>query len=426
MLDIRYIADNFPKASESLARRGFDLDPEVVGLYEAQKRLEGDLSYANAASNAISRQMREAYRSGESERDAVAALHRDALDKKKHATAIKEQRDAAANELRLRLLSIPNYPAAHVPEGESDKDNVVVREWYPETGMVDGSLDHQQLGNNLGIIDIETATKITGSRFSILKGKGSRLSRALGAFMLDEHASQGYEEYSVPLMVNQQSMTNTGQLPKFEDDLFKTNLGGRPFYLSPTAEVQLTNMGSNSMLDEADLPKKYTSLSTNFRSEAGSAGRDVRGIFRQHQFDKVELVQVTRPEDSWEALDEVTADAERILQKLKLGYRVVEVCTGDLSFGSSFTNDIEVWLPGQQKFREISSVSNFTDFQSRRMNMRYTRSEDGKKEYPHTLNGSALAIGRTLIAVLEQNQQPDGSVIIPEALRDYTKFDIIE
>ena len=278
----------------------------------------------------------------------------------------------------------------------------------------------------MDIFDFDRASKLSGGRFVVLKGAGSVLQRSLVSFMLDLHNQQGYREVSVPYLVSRKTMTGTGQLPKFEFDLFKTEVEGKELFLIPTAEVPVTNLHSNETLLEEQLPTKYTCYSENFRAEAGSAGRDTRGILRQHQFPKVELVQLIKPENSWSELEKLRIDAEEVLKRLGLHYQVVSLCTGDLGFSTSYTYDLEVWIPGQNKYREISSCSNYEDFQARRMNTKFIRNETGKKEFVHTINGSGLAVGRSIIAILEQCQRKDGSVVIPEALHPYTKFKIIQ
>jgi seryl-tRNA synthetase len=328
--------------------------------------------------------------------------------------------DESANEF---LLNVPNIPHESVPVGRDETENVVVRRWG-EPGQFDFEpLNHWDIGEALGIIDFERAAKIAGARFSMTKGFGAKLERALMNFMLDQHAAKGYQEVLPPIIVNRDSMRGTGQLPKFEMELFR--IVDPEFYLIPTAEVPVTNIHRNEILNEKDLPIYYTACTPCFRRGAGSYGKDVRGLIRQHQFNKVELVKFVRPEDSYAELESLTMNAEAILQKLELPYRVISLCMGDIGFSAAKTYDLEVWLPGQQKYREISSCSNFEDFQARRANIRFKR--EGKKgtEFVHTLNGSGLAIGRSLVAILENYQQKDGSVIVPEALRQYMGVEVI-
>ena len=320
------------------------------------------------------------------------------------------------------LLSTPNIPQDDVPVGASDEDNVELRKWGEPTRFDFEPKAHWDIGTNLGVLDFETAAKVTGARFTFYKGLGSRLERSLISFMIDTHTLEsGYEEVFPPFIVNRNSMQGTGQLPKFEEDAF--SLKGSDYFLVPTAEVPVTNMYKDTIMDE--LPKHYTAYSACFRSEAGSAGRDTRGLIRQHQFNKVELVKFTRPEDSAAEHEALTADAEKILQKLQLPYRVVNLCTGDLGFTSTKTYDLEVWMPSYERYVEISSCSNFRDFQARRAGIKFRSEKGAKPEFVHTLNGSGLAVGRTTAAILENYQNADGSVTIPEALREYMKVDKI-
>jgi seryl-tRNA synthetase len=318
------------------------------------------------------------------------------------------------------LLGVPNLPDASVPAGDSEDDNVEVRRWGTPRELDFDPLDHVALGERNGGLDFETAAKITGSRFALMTGKMARMHRALIQFMLDVQTEEhGYTEAYVPYMVNEESLKGTGQLPKFGEDLFKVPFGDRQFYLIPTAEVPVTNIVRDEIVDAAQLPVKFTAHTPCFRSEAGASGKDTRGMIRQHQFEKVEMVQIVEPSTSWETLEAMTQHAEAILQKLNLPYRVVALCGGDLGFGAAKTYDLEVWLPGQDKFREISSVSNMTDFQARRLKARWRNPETGKPELLHTLNGSGLAIGRTLVAVLENYQTAEGRIIVPDALLPY-------
>jgi seryl-tRNA synthetase len=322
------------------------------------------------------------------------------------------------DELHRSLLLIPNVPHESVPVGKDENDNPVVKRWGEINQFSFTPKQHWELGESLGILDFERAAKITGARFTLYWGLGARLERALINFMLDLHTTKhGYVEVLPPFMVNSAAMTGTGQLPKFKEDLFK--LEDWDYYLVPTAEVPVTNIFMNEILEEKDLPLCYTAYTPCFRSEAGSYGKDTRGLIRQHQFNKVELVKFTTPEHSYDELESLLLDAEEVLQKLELPYQVVTLCTGDLGFSAAKTYDIEVWIPGQQAFREISSCSNFEDFQARRANIRYRPKGKKKIAYPYTLNGSGLAVGRTLVAIIENWQQEDGSVVIPPALRDY-------
>ena len=334
-----------------------------------------------------------------------------------------KQAEAELDQVQQRLdgilLDIPNLPHASVPQGRDERDNVELRHWgdTPELGFE--PKDHVDLGAALGMLDFETAAKIAGSRFVAITGPLAGLHRALTQFMMDLHTREfGYSEIYVPYMVNAESMRGTGQLPKFEEDLFAIQ-GDQGFYLIPTAEVPVTNVVRDEILEASTLPRKYVAHTPCFRSEAGSYGKDARGMIRQHQFEKVELVQVVRPQDSYDALEQLTAHAEAVLQKLGLSYRVVVLCTGDMGFAAAKTYDIEIWLPGQQRFREISSCSNFEDFQARRIRARWRNPDTGKPELVHTVNGSALAVGRTLVAVMEQCQDESGRIRIPDVLQPY-------
>ncbi|MFZ5907978.1 MAG: serine--tRNA ligase [Nitrospirota bacterium] len=323
----------------------------------------------------------------------------------------------------LFLLNIPNIPHGSVPVGKDETENVEVRRWGEPRQFDFEPLNHWDIGEMLDIIDFDRGAKIAGARFSLMKGTGAKLERALMNFMLDLNTAKGYKEVFPPIIVNRESMTGTGQLPKFELELFR--IADPEFFLIPTAEVPVTNIHRNEILNEQDLPISYTAYTPCFRREAGSYGKDVRGLIRQHQFNKVEMVKFVTPETSFQELESLTDNAEDILQKLELPYRVVALCTGDLGFASAKTYDLEVWLPGQQRYREISSCSNFTDFQARRANVRFRRQGKKGTEFVHTLNGSGLAIGRTLVAVLENYQQKNGSVLVPDALRPYMNIEMI-
>ena len=322
-------------------------------------------------------------------------------------------------------MTIPNIPHDSVPVGKDENDNVEIRKWGEPRQFDFAAKDHVELGEKLGQLDFETASKITGSRFALMQGQLARLHRALIQFMLDLHTREhGYTETYVPYLVNAESLRGTGQLPKFEEDLFK--LGGEQnYFLIPTAEVPVTNIVRDVIIDTDDMPRKYVCHTPCFRSEAGSYGKDTRGMIRQHQFEKVELVQVVKPDASYQAHEELTAHAEEVLKRLQLPYRVMALCSGDMGFSAAKTYDLEVWLPGQGKYREISSCSNFEAFQARRMKARWRNPETGKPELVHTLNGSGLAVGRTLVAVMENYQEADGSIVVPEVLRSYTGFDVI-
>ena len=417
MLDPRLVRDNPQEIADLLKKKGYDFPLDVYNALEAErKQVQVDTERLQQERNTRSKSIGKAKASGEDIAPLLAEVG-----------ALGEQLDAAKDQLNTLqakldeiLLSTPNLPNESVPAGADEDDNVEVRRWGTPAEFDFQPQDHVSLGEGLGGLDFETAAKLTGSRFAVMSGQMAKLHRALAQFMLDTQCDEhGYTEINVPFMVNSESLVGTGQLPKFEEDLFKVPFGERHYYLIPTAEVPVTNVVRDAIVDAEKLPMKYACHSPCFRSEAGSAGRDTRGMIRQHQFEKVEMVQVVAPDTSWQALEDMVGHAEAILQKLELPYRVVNLCGGDLGFSSAKTYDIEVWLPGQQKYREISSVSNMTDYQARRMMARWRNRETGKPELVHTLNGSGLAVGRTLVAVLENYQNADGSVRVPEVLRPY-------
>ena len=415
MLDPRLIRNELEATAEQLARRGLQLDREHIASLEARrKELQVAAEQLQSERNSRSKSIGKAKAAGEDIQpllDEVADLG----DKLKQA---QDDLNAVQAELQQIILGIPNIPAPDVPEGNDEEDNREERRWGTPPEFSFEPKDHVDLGVALGM-NFESAAKLTGSRFVTLQGKMARLQRALTQFMLNTHSKEhGYTEIYVPYMVNADSLQGTGQLPKFEEDLFKLK-GEMEYYLIPTAEVPVTNMVRDEIIEDGDMPMRWVAHTPCFRSEAGSYGKDTRGMIRQHQFEKVEMVQIVRPEESAQALEELTAHAETILQKLELPYRVVTLCTGDLGFSSTKTYDLEVWLPGQNAYREISSCSNFGDFQARRMQARWRNPETGKPELVHTINGSGLAVGRTLVAVVENYQQEDGSIKVPDALRHY-------
>ena len=428
MLDVHYVRENFDLVREKLATRNFDpaLLADFTKLDAERRLLVPQRDEMNAASNRISKEVGALMREGKKdEAEAKKAESKLAGEKAKELDARINQIE---DELRVILTRVPNLPHESVPTGSDEHANVEVRRWgTPRDFAAEGvePKDHVDLGNALGILDQERATKITGARFSVLSGLGAKLERALISFLLDLHTREhGYREMLPPFIVNAGSLFGTGQLPKFEADLFKLT-DERGFYLVPTAEVPLTNLHGDEVLSEQDLPISYTAYTPCFRSEAGSYGRDTRGLIRQHQFDKVELVKLTKPEASYEALEQLTHHAETVLQRLGLPYRTIILCTGDLGFGSAKTYDIEVWLPSQQTFREISSCSNCEAFQARRAQIRFKRDGKSKTEFVHTLNGSGLAVGRTWLAILENFQQADGSIKVPEVLIPYLGTEVI-
>jgi seryl-tRNA synthetase len=414
MLDLKYLRDNFAKVEASLATRGgaIDLSP-FMDLDVRRRELLGESESLKA------------------EKNRVSALIGKTRDKNQVQGEIARMKDVSARikdleedlrqveeELRGLIMVLPNIPHEDCPRGASEEDNREVRRWGTPRQFDFAPLAHWDLGENLGILDFERAGKLTGARFVLYRGAGARLERALINFMLDLHTEcHNYVEILPPFMVNREAMTGTGQLPKFENDLF--HLDDPDFFLIPTAEVPVTNIHRDEILPGDLLPVSYVAYTPCFRKEAGSHGRDTRGLIRQHQFNKVELVKFTRPEDSDRELETLLGHAEEVLRRLELPYRVVDLCTADLGFSAARTFDIEVWLPGQETYREISSCSNFRDFQARRAGIRFRREEGAKSELVHTLNGSGLAVGRTLVAVLENYQQADGTVLIPAALRPY-------
>jgi seryl-tRNA synthetase len=419
MLDINYVRENLETVRAALANRNFPADTldRFSELDAQRRRVITEADSINQARNASSKEIGALMQAGK--RDEADAKKAEVAGLKEKQTELEKARDEVDAEMRDLLAGLPNIPAEDVPVGPDESANREVRRWGEPREFDFEPKDHVDLGESLGILDLERAVKITGSRFAILNGAGARLERALVNFMLDVHTREhGYTETLPPFLVNRTSLFGTNQLPKFEEDLFHIR-DERGFALIPTAEVPVTNYHSEEILDAKDLPKYYTAYTPCFRSEAGSYGRDTRGLIRQHQFEKVELVKLSLPEESEREHEGLTANAERILQLLGLPYRTVVLSTGDMGFGARKTYDIEVWMPAQATYREISSCSNCGDFQARRMNLRFRRAGGAKPEFPHTLNGSGLAVGRTWIAILENYQQSDGSVLIPEILQPY-------
>ncbi|MDZ4859615.1 MAG: serine--tRNA ligase [Candidatus Hydrogenedentes bacterium] len=415
MIDIKYLRENLETLREALAQRNASIDLDAVVQIDATRRgVQHEMEQLRAEQNRASEEIARLKRDKQDASPQLEAM-------KSVSARIKELDDAvrtADAELEDRLLLIPNPPDASVPVGKDETDNREERTWGEPRTFDFEPRDHVDLGATLGILDFERAAKIAGSRFCLSRGAGARIERALINFFLDIHTREhGYEEVLPPFMANSDSLRGTGNLPKFKDDLFAIANEGKDLFLIPTAEVPVTNIFRDEILREDELPIKFAAYSPCFRSEAGSYGKDTRGMIRQHQFNKVELVKFTTPESSFEELENLTRDAERILQRLELPYRVMTLCTGDIAFAAAKTYDIEVWLPGQNAYREISSCSNYSDFQARRANIRFRRGK--KPEFVHTINGSGLAVGRTVVAVLENYQQADGSVTIPQALRPY-------
>ncbi len=423
MLDLNFVRDNLPLVEEKLRQRGMKPSEVLKNFAQVDAQRRQAITSAETMKAQRNRASEEIAKLKKSGQDASALI----AETKNLREQVEELGKAAEEyETRLRqiLVGIPNIPHESVPVGKSAEDNVEVRRWGAQPQFDFTPKPHWEIGEQLGVLDLERAAKISGARFAVYWDLGARLERALANFMLDLHTREhGYTEVLPPFMVNSESMYGTGQLPKFAADSFKVPHGEKDLWMIPTAEVPVTNLYRDEVLDAARLPVSLTAYTACFRSEAGSYGKDVRGIIRQHQFQKVEMVKFTRSEDSYEQLEKLTRDAEEVLQKLGLHYRVVALSTGDIGFSAAKTYDIEVWLPGQQLFREISSCSNFESFQARRANIRYRPEGKNKTEFLHTLNGSGLAVGRTWVAIVENYQQADGSVLVPEALRSYMGTD---
>ena len=415
MFDIKYLRNNFEKVKEALRNRGADLSlDDFLKLDENRRKKLVEVEKLKNKRNTVSEEI------GKLKKQGIDA--KDLIDEMKNVSEEIKKLDDEVNQIEEQiheiLINIPNIPHETVPIGADETQNVEVKKWGDLPGFKFKPKPHWEIAEELDIIDFKRAGKVTGSRFVFYKGLGAMLERAVASFMLDLHIKEhGYVELAPPLIVNSNSLVGTGQLPKFEEDLFK--LKDTDYYLIPTAEVPVTNYYSNEILNGDDLPIYHCAYSACFRSEAGSAGRDTRGIIRQHQFTKVEMVKFCKPEESYQELEKMVQNAERVLQLLELPYRVINLCTGDLGFSAAKTYDIEVWLPSYDSYKEISSCSNCEDFQARRANIRFRRTSKSKPEFVHTLNGSGLAVGRTIAAVLENYQQPDGSVAIPEVLRPY-------
>ena len=416
MLDPKLLRNELDEVAAKLKIRGYELDVSAIEqLEERRKSLQVETENLQAERKRKSKEIGIAKAKGED----ASAIFAEVESFGAKLTECEQQLNELQAQIRELQMGIPNIPHESVPQGQDEEDNIEVRKWGEPASLDFEPLDHVDLGEKVGGMDFETAAKISGSRFSLMYGPLARMHRALIQLMLDTHTQDhGYTEAYVPFLVNPDSLKGTGQLPKFEEDLYKIR-GDRELYLIPTAEVPVTNIARDEILAEDDLPVKFTSHTPCFRSEAGSGGRDVRGMIRQHQFEKVEMVQLVKPEESYQALEDLTGHAEKILQKLELPYRVVVLCGGDIGFSAAKTYDIEVWLPGQGKYREISSCSNFEDFQARRMQARFRPSGSKKPELLHTLNGSGLAVGRCLVAIMENYQQADGSIRVPAALQGY-------
>ena len=420
MLDIKRIRTNKEEVIESLNSRfgNYNID-KVLELDEKRREIIFEVENKKARQNEVSKEVPKLKKEGVDVSELFKEMKALSDEIKELDVKVKDLDE----EIRKELLSIPNTPNKDIPIGKSDEDNVEIRRFLEPKKFDFEVKPHWDLGVDLDILDFERAVKISGSRFSVFKGLGAKLERALINFMLDLHSGQGYEEVGVPVLINRNSMYGTGQLPKFEDDMF--HVPSKDLFLAPTAEVPVTNLLANEILEFEKLPTYYTAFTYCFRQEAGSAGRDTRGLIRNHQFDKVEMVKFVNPENSYDELEKLTNDAEEILKLLEIPYRVVCLCTGDIGFSSAKTYDIEVWMPSYGRYVEISSCSNFEDFQARRANIRF-RDEDGKVKFVHTLNGSGLAVGRTFAAVLENYQREDGSIEIPYVLRKYMGLDEIK
>jgi seryl-tRNA synthetase len=417
MLDIKFLRQNVDLVRRKMLERGQEIDLDTfTGLDATRRDILQEVETLRNERNQASREIGEKKKHKEDASSIIAVM----AEVSARIRELEESLKKAEEDIDAMIMTIPNIPHESVACGTSSEDNPVVREWGRKPCFDFAPRQHWDIGESLNILDFARGAKITGARFTLYRGAGAMLERALINFMLDLHTSEhGYTEVLTPFMVNKESMTGTGQLPKFADDLFK--IDKLDYYLIPTAEVPVTNIHRDEILNEKDLPVYYVAYSPCFRSEAGSYGKDTRGLIRQHQFNKVELVKFTTPETSYDELEKLTGNAEEILKRLNIHFRTISLCTGDIGFSSAKTYDVEVWLPGQDAYREISSCSNFENFQARRASIRFRRESTGRVEFVHTLNGSGLAAGRTLVAVLENYQQADGSVVVPEVLRPYMK-----
>ena len=425
MLDLKRIRTNPEEVKKALTNRGEDFDvsviDELVTLDEERRKILVEVEALKSKRNQVSAEIPKKKKAGED----ITAIMEEMRALGDEIKAFDVKNAEIDEKIKYIMLRIPNIPNPAVPEGETDEDNVEIKRWGEPTKFDFEPKAHWDLGTDLDLLDFERGGKVAGSRFTVYKGLGARLERSIINYFLDKHTTEnGYTEVLPPYMVNRDSMTGTGQLPKFEEDAFKVENNG--YFLIPTAEVPVTNMHRNEVLAGADLPIKYAAYSACFRAEAGSAGRDTRGLVRQHQFNKVELVKFCKPEESYSELDKLVTDAESVLQGLGLPYRIVRICKGDLGFTAALKYDIEVWMPSYNRYVEISSCSNFEDFQSRRANIKYRENPKDKPQFVHTINGSGVAIGRTVAAVLENYQQADGSVVVPEALRPFFRCDVIK
>ncbi|MEQ8197032.1 MAG: serine--tRNA ligase [Clostridiaceae bacterium] len=425
MLDLKRIRNNPEEIKKALADRGEDFDvsviDEIVNLDEERRKILVEVETLKSKRNSVSAEIPKLKKAGED----VAPIMKEMKEIGETIKNLDSRISEIDEKLQYIMYRIPNIPNPQVPDGKTDEDNVEIKRWGEQTTFDFEAKAHWDVGSDLGILDFERAGKVSGSRFTIYKGLGARLERSIISYFLDKHTFEnGYTEVLPPYMVNRESMTGTGQLPKFEEDAFRLDNNG--YFLIPTAEVPVTNMYRDEIIKGEELPIKHAAYSACFRAEAGSAGRDTRGLIRQHQFNKVELVKFCKPEESYNELDKLVMDAESVLQGLGLPYRIVRICKGDLGFTAALKYDIEVWMPSYNRYVEISSCSNFEDFQSRRANIRYKEDQGSKPQFVHTLNGSGVAIGRTVAAILENFQQADGTVVVPEVLRKYMGFDAIK
>jgi len=421
MLDLRFVRDNLPIVEQALKSRNASVDlSEFIELEKRRRELLVEVEGLKSKRNSVSQEVSRLKRTGQ-DAEALIVEMRGVGDR---ISILDGEIKEIETKLETILMYIPNLPHASVPVGANEESNPEIRRWGEPRKFDAEPLPHWEIGENLGILDFERGRKVSGTRFLFYKGLGSRLERSLISFMIDLHTQEhGYTEFFPPFIVNKESMFGTGQLPKFAEDMFK--LEGSDYYLIPTAEVPITNYHRGEILDVKELPLYYTAYSACFRAEAGAAGRDTRGLIRLHQFNKVEMVKFTKPEDSYAELEKLTLNAEKVLQRLELPYRTILLCTGDMGSSSAKTYDLEVWLPSADRYREISSCSNFEDFQARRAEIKFRREPKAKPEYVHTLNGSGVAVGRTVAAILENYQQEDGSVVVPDALRPYMGVDVI-
>ncbi|MEQ8154171.1 MAG: serine--tRNA ligase [Clostridiaceae bacterium] len=425
MLDLKRIRNNPEEIKKALADRGEDFDvsviDEIVNLDEERRKILVEVETLKSKRNSVSAEIPKLKKAGED----VAPIMKEMKEIGETIKNLDSRISEIDEKLQYIMYRIPNIPNPQVPDGKTDEDNVEIKRWGEQATFDFEAKAHWDVGSDLGILDFERAGKVSGSRFTIYKGLGARLERSIISYFLDKHTFEnGYTEVLPPYMVNRESMTGTGQLPKFEEDAFRLDNNG--YFLIPTAEVPVTNMYRDEIIKGEELPIKHAAYSACFRAEAGSAGRDTRGLIRQHQFNKVELVKFCKPEESYNELDKLVMDAESVLQGLGLPYRIVRICKGDLGFTAALKYDIEVWMPSYNRYVEISSCSNFEDFQSRRANIRYKEDQGSKPQFVHTLNGSGVAIGRTVAAILENFQQADGTVVVPEVLRKYMGFDAIK